>query len=573
MSGPSDHYDRTTLPSEYPAVPINEQPFADIETQYNKLVRGLVELWACINGANAGVDVNGDALQDYSASASLGILPRLSAIEDQGKLSDSSAVQVGSDLSAGDRAMRFILGADSVYKELQYSNSSSLFRLVDHNGSLQTLQGATPVNAADFATKQYVDGVITSNALQKYAVLAPPTWESTSSFSIDYGHAANSDGDIIMGHLSPITISTTTNGLNGLACSEQSLGLSGGTISVTSGSATVTGSGTAFKSDFIVGDFIGTAGGQGLRITAVTSDTSITVSSTFAATESGVGYYRGGFRETTTCGLNLYMVSDAVGGNVGYLLSTRNVLSGDTLVDLPKVQKTGSVSVTSGSKVITGSSTSFLTDFVVGQRIAVLNGSNISATYVASIQSDTQMTTTGNFSSTWSSSTIYVLLEKYRQLPFNPLFNSSGNMVKFRCTGFPWNTEIVFPEYDGSSVFVLVSGSTSTSSSSYDVWTNRRVPKQVGAVKFIVLCSFVNQTNLPSSFSIHGTSSMVSSGPYYVYPRTTTYNGVSSLTYGPGLLMAEVDLSSSGLIYYICGSTNASGSLVYNGWRYSLWKG
>jgi len=573
MSGPSDHYDRTTLPAESPAVPISSQPFADIETHYNKVLRGIVELWACINGANAGVDSNGSALQDYSASASLGLLPRLTAIEDQGKISDSAALQLGSDLSAGDRGVRFILGSPSVYKELQYNNASSLFRLVNQDGALQKLQGATPTSSSDFATKQYVDGVITASALQKYAVFSPPTWASTTTFTIDAGYAADSTGSIIMGHGSQKTINISTTGLNGVADSNSSKGVSGGTVSVTSGSAAITGSGTTFTTDFIVGDFITTAGGQALRITTITNNTSMTAASNFSSTESGVSYRRGGVRETNSCGLNLYMVSDAVGNNVGYLLSTRNVLSGDTLVDLPIIQKSGSASVTSGANTITGSSTAFLTEFVVGQQVVVKSGSNIGWATISSIQSNTQMTITGTWGLTASSASVYVAIEKYRQLPFNTLVDGSANLAEFRCSGFPWNTEILFTKYDGSSLYTLVSASTAATNQTYDLWGNRRSPKQAGVVLMNILCGFANQTNAPGYFAVGGNTTILSAGLYSVWPRTTTYNGLGSLSYGNGVLLASVDLTSTGLVYYVSSNTNASGSISMYGWRYTLWKG
>lgn len=573
MSGPSDHYNRTTLPSESPAVPISSQPFADIETHYNKLVRGMVELWACINGANAGVDVNGSALQDYSASASLGLLPRLTAIEDQGKIADASALQLGSDISAGDRGVRFMLGASSVYKELQYNNASSLFRLVDQDGALQRLQGATPTSSADYATKQYVDGVITANALAKYAVFSPPTWASTSTFTIDSGYAADSTGSIIMGHGTQKTVSIATAGLNGVADSNASKGVSGGTISVTNGSATITGSGTTFTTDFIVGDFITTAGGQALRIVTVTNNTSMTAASNFSVTESGVSYHRGGVRETNSCGLNLYMVSDVVGNNVGYLLSTRNVLSGDTLVDLPIIQKSGSVSVSSGANGVTGSSTAFLTEFVVGQQVVVKSGSNVAWGTVASIQSNTQMTISGTWGLTASGASVYVAIEKYRQLPFNPLVDGSANLAEFRCSGFPWSTEVLFTKYDGSSLYTLVSASTATSNQTYDLWSNRMCPKQAGVVLMNILCGFVNQTNAPGYFSVGGNTTILSAGLYSIWPRTTTYNGLGSLSYGNGILLAQVDLTSAGLVYYVSSNTNASGSISMYGWKYTLWKG
>lgn len=62
-----------------------------------------------------------------------------------------------------------------------------------------------------------------------------------------------------------------------------------GTVSVTSGSATVTGSGTNFLTRFAVGEKI-KVGTDVLIISAIASDTSLTTSANFTATQSGASY-------------------------------------------------------------------------------------------------------------------------------------------------------------------------------------------------------------------------------------------------------------------------------------------
>jgi hypothetical protein len=66
-----------------------------------------------------------------------------------------------------------------------------------------------------------------------------------------------------------------------------------GTVSTTSGSATITGSGTNFSSVYGVGDRIVVTTGDTLTISAVGSDTSMTASSNASTTVSGKTHKRG----------------------------------------------------------------------------------------------------------------------------------------------------------------------------------------------------------------------------------------------------------------------------------------
>lgn len=65
----------------------------------------------------------------------------------------------------------------------------------------------------------------------------------------------------------------------------------GGTITVTNGSETVTGSGTSFTTDFAIGSIIKTAGSQFGRVATIASNTSLTLTRAWGfATETGVTY-------------------------------------------------------------------------------------------------------------------------------------------------------------------------------------------------------------------------------------------------------------------------------------------
>lgn len=155
---------------------------------------------------------------------------------------------------------------------------------------------------------------------------ACPVYASASTFTIAYISAR----DTVLGSsnilvTSPVTVDISTNALNG--CS-QSASLSGSIGTGGVSSTTITGTSTTFTTDFIVGDVIWTASG-GRRITAIASDTSLTVESAITLT-NGTAYKRNG--EAPNTWYNVYIVYDVFGsGNSGVLLDTRNVAAGNSV--------------------------------------------------------------------------------------------------------------------------------------------------------------------------------------------------------------------------------------------------
>jgi len=134
----------------------------------------------------------------------------------------------------------------------------------------------------------------------------------------------------ILKFVSNTDLGLTTMGKNGHA---QSANLAG-TVSISSGSTTLTGSGTAFTTDFIIGDIIYLSNSEGFQITNISSNTSMTVKSAAAGTYSSLTYKRGGLAPSAK--YYLY-VCKAVGGDGfdGCIISGRNVAAGETLVDVP----------------------------------------------------------------------------------------------------------------------------------------------------------------------------------------------------------------------------------------------
>jgi hypothetical protein len=185
------------------------------------------------------------------------------------------------------------------------------------------------ISASDNTGADRVDVTVStsSSAPLNYNQSADFKWASASTITIASIACTDSSGTTLLTKSSSTTVDFSTTGLNGIA---QSANLAG-TISVTATGTVVTGSGTSFTTDYIVGDVIRTAGGQTRRITAISSNTSITVESAWTTTESGVTYRRGGFARNTT--YRAYAISN--GTTVGVLMSTRSVALSDSLVDLP----------------------------------------------------------------------------------------------------------------------------------------------------------------------------------------------------------------------------------------------
>jgi hypothetical protein len=130
------------------------------------------------------------------------------------------------------------------------------------------------------------------------------------------------------------TVDLSTTGLNGIAQSSTLTGTCGtGGASLT----TITGSGTAFLTDFKVDDIIFPTGGTGRRITAIASNTSLTVESVITIA-NGTAFKRGGLAKSAS--YNVYATMTDTRTVPGLLLSPRNVAGGDTLTDFPSTYGT-----------------------------------------------------------------------------------------------------------------------------------------------------------------------------------------------------------------------------------------
>ncbi|MGE0200348.1 MAG: hypothetical protein AB7P76_05200 [Candidatus Melainabacteria bacterium] len=187
--------------------------------------------------------------------------------------------------------------------------------------------------------------------------------------------------------------------------------------------------------------------------------------------------------ETASTHYYLYAILDSLSNspNPGYLISPKNVAGGETLTGLPFAQSatlTGTIATTSGQSLITGTSTTFLSDYKAGQKIVITDGDTLT---VQSVDSDTQMTATANASVSVSGKSHYRLspYNTYRQLPIAITNDASGNLIPFTVGGsWPRRPSIYYditPTHvnTGGSITagstVTLSGGTATSFTTVDL--------------------------------------------------------------------------------------------------------
>jgi hypothetical protein len=165
------------------------------------------------------------------------------------------------------------------------------------------------------------------SALIGFNATAAPKYLTATTISVARVACMSASGTSIMRNAGPLTVDLASVGISGLA---QSTNLAG-QVSVTAAGTTVSGTGTAFLTDYVVGDVIRTAGGQGRTITAITNNTALTVGTAWTSTESLVTYRRGGRASNTW--YHLYAISNGTLTNL--IFSQRNVAGGQVLTDLP----------------------------------------------------------------------------------------------------------------------------------------------------------------------------------------------------------------------------------------------
>lgn len=191
--------------------------------------------------------------------------------------------------------------------------------------------------------------------------------------------------------------------------------LNQGTGTITTSGASITGTGTQFTAELQVGWFI-VLGNERRKITAITSNTTLTIESAFSQNYSNVPFwYYQDFGES------IYHISKWTDSD-GYLravLITKNYFweYNPTLkrwTKLDNIWNRGTVSGTQGAYIITGSGTNWIKCEAQKNDKIIISG--VSGTYtIYSVDSDTQITLNEPLSSTFNGATYTI----YRTLNLN----------------------------------------------------------------------------------------------------------------------------------------------------------
>lgn len=199
-----------------------------------------------------------------------------------------------------------------------------------------------------------------------------------------------------------------------------------GTISLTQGSATVTGSGTTFTSAMVGRRILPSGSTRSYKITAYSSSTSITIESVYeGSTISGVSYSIA--KDTFNLPRwiddpkRIYSITDRYNNQALTQISRQEAdrkFGARNEIGQPKyyipssrvrtLYSTGTVSATSATFVITGSSTAWTSSGLEAFDVIQV-GSYVYT--IKSIDSDTQITTVESIVTTISASTAYVAIQ------------------------------------------------------------------------------------------------------------------------------------------------------------------
>lgn len=486
-----------------------------------------------------------------------------------GKLTSADLELKTDATSGGDRGLKMWL-TGSTWIRFLWDNAAGKFKLTDQTGTLQKLQVADPAASGDAATKNYVDTTVSALTLPKrYFYSGKPTRTGNSTCTVTDVDCLDHGETFRILKTGTLTLDLTTLGTGGLLSSQVSDALPG-TISVSNGSPTVTGTSTQFNdpvNGYKPGDTITTNGNQIRMVNSVSSNTSLTVSTNFSTNESGVAHKRNAATVTGSARLNLYVLS-AGKANATFLgASPRNVAKGDTMVDLPVVTKTGTVSISNGSTTVTGSGTSFSSELEVGWTIRV----NGEVRTITNIASNTSLSVDQAFTTTGSGLVIALYYKYYRMLPFGIPILSSGNLAKWNISGWPNAPYVSYPDYDGTSSYFIASTNL-TSEQTKNLWNLANlslIPSMAGRFPASLFFSKTGGS-VPANVSgiVAGvTGSSLSSGTLQEFTTTgPTFN------YIQGRSFLDQDLDASGTLYYKSGDTNLTVGIDTKGYYVTEWK-
>jgi hypothetical protein len=172
-----------------------------------------------------------------------------------------------------------------------------------------------------------------------------------------------------------------------------------GSVATTAGSNVVTGTGTAFLTDYKVNDTININGADYV-VQSIASNTSMTLTTNATATAAGLAYRAPVFFGVVTADASgKYLFSGLANGS--YVVSVQNPTSFNYIgADI------GTVQATNGSAAIVGTGTAF-TKFVAGETITITTA-GVNATYtILTITDDTHLTLSTNFAQATGAGKVY----------------------------------------------------------------------------------------------------------------------------------------------------------------------
>jgi hypothetical protein len=310
------------------------------------------------------------------------------------------------------------------------------------------------------------------------------------------GDPTASDNDSVSGQTSDLNIQyPSASEIDGTATA------GAGTISLTSGSATVTGSGTSFTS-LAPGSVFETAGGNYYVIQSIASATSLTITSNAVATESAVTY--------TTNG------------------ATKGA---------------GTISLTSGSAAVTGSGTTF-TNMVVGGTFETAGGNYYT---IQSINSNTSLTITTNAVATESA-------VGYSTSDFMQVVNPSTGLVtavpgytdenpKYQAGGGTGDPAEAAKSVAGNFVVMFNNGSTWVESPGWTATTSNQEETTATGKQNTIILQNSDGLGLPSAAQVKvlffATSSnyITNPGAGYFFVKINTFSTFPAL--GGGNTLAD----------------------------------
>ena len=222
-----------------------------------------------------------------------------------------------------------------------------------------------------------------------------------------------------------------------------------GTVSTAIGSSTVTGVGTAFGTAPVsVGSYItipNSPTGQTVRITAIASTTSMTVTPAMQAINSGVNYYQPGTWTDYTG------VTSALGLVFQYVKAKLTVSQGT------KNAGPGTGVTTTGTTTVTGvGATTFTSTFKVGDIILIPNTAAGIQYIIATITNNTSLTTTVVVPTQTSVTYAYYGTDLYKltnlSVRLDAKQKTESNMITVAATGTPVSADGTVVNFNGTFI-------------------------------------------------------------------------------------------------------------------------